>query len=69
MVSYDDTIQEESPLDFDDYVFDNSLDEYQTAPIGEHKETLVGSEMEVEISAVSGMELDADDQGVAPSQV
>jgi len=69
MVSYDDTIEEESPLDFDDYIFNKPEDEYQTTPIGEDEETFVEAEMEVETSAVSGMELDVEDQGIPPSQV
>jgi hypothetical protein len=69
MVSYDDTLEEESPLDFDDFNFDKPEYEYNTAHVCEDEETLVGSEMAVESSAVSGMELDLEDHGVAPSQV
>jgi len=69
MVSYDDTIEEKSPLDFDDYTFSGPEDEYNTAPFCEGQETLVGSDMDVETTMVPGMELDIEDQGVAPSQV
>jgi hypothetical protein len=41
MVSYDDTIEEESPLDFDDYIFNKPEDEYHTAPLCEGEETMV----------------------------
>jgi hypothetical protein len=69
MVSCDDTIAEESPLDFDEFNFDKPEDEYQTAPISEDEGTLVDSDMEMETPVVSGMELDVEDDGVAPSQV
>jgi len=69
MVSYDDTIEEESPLDFDDFNFDKPEQVYQTASISEDVETLVDSGMEVETATALGMELDVEDQGVAPSQV
>jgi hypothetical protein len=69
MVSYDDTIEEESPLDFDEFNFEKTEDEYQTAPTSEDEETLVGSGMEVETAAATEMDLDAEDQGIATSQV
>jgi hypothetical protein len=69
MVSYDDTIEEDSPLDFDDFNFDKPDDESSIAPMCKEEETLEGSYMEVETPVVPEMKMDVEDQGVAPSQV
>jgi len=71
MVSYDDTFEEQSLLNFDDFHFEKLEHDYQTASISEDMETLEGLDMVMDSSAVSRNELvvEVEDQGIASPQV
>jgi len=69
MVSYDDHEEELSDLNFDFSVFDEPDNESTSTRSSAETQILVGSKGYAQPSDTEGMEVDFDNQGVAPYDV